>query len=165
MDNRTFDRMTRLFAGQRSRRSLLGAITAGLTVLTRDRTAAAQPICGALCSRTCGSCDPETGACVGYCRGCEVCRNRTCRNACTGGRVCSDSGCVPATCAPEDKYCGECAGGGKACCPPHSEAGLSIECAIQGPGGEYGAPVGGRVCAYWGGGEFPKDYKYTCMPA
>jgi hypothetical protein len=204
MDGRTFDQITRLFAQQRSRRRLLGAVTGGLAVLVRGRTAPAQPTgCDPrLCGRVCGFCNDEDN-CVNTCRDCEVCRASRCRNACTGGRICSDSGCVcplgsktcpngmcaphsgccsgaecpgeqpcraggcvAAVCAANETYCGECAGGGRACCPPvNLYPGVRTVCGVSGPGGEFGPP-GGRVCLYYARGDAnPFYWRYTCMPA
>jgi hypothetical protein len=203
MDGRTFDQMTRVFARQGSRRHLLGAVTAGLAVLVRGQTAVAQPTgCNPiLCRRGCGFCNDE-GVCQYECRDCEVCRVSQCRNTCTGGRVCTDAGCVcprdtracpqgtcvpwsgccnnaecplgqtcradggcvAVTCALGDVYCGECAGGGKACCPPLAP-GFPAECRIGPPGSSsfWGVPEGGRACWYQPG-EIAV-IRYTCMPA
>ena len=131
MDDDAFDRLTRLLAGRRTRRSVaattLGLIGAGIAIVPEERASAipvpsatptATPASRRTCRRDGQSCTRGAQCCAGICpTGRDVPRARRNRCGCGSGTVVCDGACVHLSTTANCLACGDACKAGELCGP------------------------------------------------
>lgn len=125
MDGDRFDRLTRLFAGQRTRRSALkalaGTLAAGVTGVAADEADAARcRKAGEICRKGPDCCSGTCGAPDKYGR--RRCQCRTATDCPTPNNHCNSAVCLAGVCGTTSACTGNQICYGSACCTPDQPA-------------------------------------------